>query len=226
MRAGQNASLGKIRSTFTGAVFVLAAYTVDSLQENSCGYGARVSGPTIYAYVGGNPVTKIDPGGLWGSKPHAKIIDTAFAGWGNDFRNLIKYGSEEVDALTNQIPGVGNDFEHGMRAPGQSVADARKKYCEFIKKNMDEYRQYKDRGVRNRHRAYRALGRALHPIMDSTSPVHRGFQQWHPVDEGVFHGNAHGSLEGLSGLTPELLRETVDLIRRALAGEDCPCGAY
>lgn len=49
---------------------VLAAYTVDSPQENACGYGARVSEATIFAYVGGNPVSRTDATGLyWFQQP-------------------------------------------------------------------------------------------------------------------------------------------------------------
>lgn len=43
-----------------------------------------------------------------------------------------------------------------------------KKLNEFVTKDGDE--------------ALSALGEALHPIMDSTSPSHRGFQEWEGVD--------------------------------------------
>ena len=29
-------------------------------RKKGCAYGARVSGPTIYSYVGGNPVSKTE----------------------------------------------------------------------------------------------------------------------------------------------------------------------
>lgn len=38
-------------------------------QENACGYGALVSEATIFAYVGGNPLSLIDPAGLMGQAP-------------------------------------------------------------------------------------------------------------------------------------------------------------
>jgi hypothetical protein len=61
---GQNGPPGKNSQPLTGAVFVLAAQALDSPQENTFTYGALVSGPTIYAYVGGNPVGLADPSGL------------------------------------------------------------------------------------------------------------------------------------------------------------------
>jgi len=47
----QNVPLGKIRSTLTGAVFVLAAQPVESPQENACGYGGSASGALFYRIV-------------------------------------------------------------------------------------------------------------------------------------------------------------------------------
>ena len=89
---GQNGPLEKFLQPLTGAVFVLAAQAVDSPQENSFTYGAGVSGATLYnyfrnfdprtgrytqadpigmdggwnrfGYVGGSPLSYVDPDGL------------------------------------------------------------------------------------------------------------------------------------------------------------------
>jgi RHS repeat-associated protein len=179
-----------------------------------------------YAYVNGNPLNSIDPYGLWGAIAHKAIIDAAFSGSSPTVLEWIKDGSASVDAPVNQIPGVGNSYEHAMRDPGQSIDDAKAKMCAFIKKNMAEYNaKINGPGLIELQEAYEALGRAMHPIMDSTSPVHRGFQAWHPIDHGMEHGNAHGSLEGIGALTPKLLQETVNLMYDVLNNPDsCPCG--
>jgi RHS repeat-associated protein len=179
-----------------------------------------------FLYANGNPLSYKDSRGLWGEHAHEVILRAAF---GNVLpAYLVQHildGSASVDAPVNQIPFVGNSYEHAMRDPSQSVAEARASMCKFIQSNMTAYRRFLKQG--NLLMAYRYLGKALHPIMDSTSPVHRGFQAWHPIDEGVYHGNAHGSLEGVDSLTPELLKETVDLINDAVSGKaTCPCGSY
>jgi hypothetical protein len=51
--------------TFTGAVFVIYSQPLDTPQENTCTYGLSVSEPTMYGYVGGNPLSGIDPLGLY-----------------------------------------------------------------------------------------------------------------------------------------------------------------
>ncbi len=57
--------------------------------------------------------------------------------------------------------------------------------------------------------AFFHLGRALHPIMDSTSPLHEGFQEW-SINKHPFESRRHGDgpYEGPSALTQQRLRQT------------------
>ena len=98
-----------------------------------------VAGINTDDYVGGNPLSLIDSRGLWGERAHEKIIDKACLGYDASIIKLIKEGSADVDAAINQIPGVGNSYEHAMRDPGQSIADVRQKMCRFVRRNMDLY---------------------------------------------------------------------------------------
>ncbi len=68
--------------------------------------------------------------------------------------------------------------------------------------------------------AYFALVMAIHPILDSTSPSHEGFQEWSglfPVIDGTTKkAYIHGSRETVDvfNSNPEYSRRAVDSIRR------------
>ena len=88
--------------------------------------------------------------------------------------------------------------------------------CKFVQDNMDAFRLHLHRNAPER--AYYHLGQALHPVMDFTSPVHRGFQYWRPtfsIDEIATH---RGS-ENMSTLTTRLERETLGLINATVSGD-------
>lgn len=142
----------------------------------------------------------------------------------------MEQGSLSVDALWNQGPS--NAYQHAMRAPYQSIADAQAKMCAFVANNLATYRAHQGSSDPNvQYDAYYALGEAMHPIMDSTSPAHAGWQIWYnpawPGNWGEIpnHGDSSTSLENLAHLTPALLNETVARIQQALNGSgQCSCG--
>ncbi|WP_200957071.1 RHS repeat-associated core domain-containing protein [Rhizobacter sp. Root1238] len=185
-------------------------------------------GVSAYSYVQNNPLSWVDPNGLWATDAHGAIIDAAFPGLSPLLLAKIKGGSEAVDGLANQL-GDGS-YMHAMRGPGESIENARGRACEFIRRNLATYNALKDSAVaKNRLSAYYSLGQALHPIMDSTSPQHRGFQVWDPRAGDVLnrqsqpyqHGN--NSPEDLAHLTPELKGLTVQKILDAIKSGNCSC---
>jgi hypothetical protein len=121
-------------------------------------------------------------------------------------------------------------YMHAMVAVGENPEDARKKACKFIQGNLALYGALKNSPIsKNQLLAYYALGKALHPIMDSTSPEHRGWQQWDPHISDLWHTDSqpwhHGnhSPEDLAHLTPELKRQTVEKMLSTVTSGNCDC---
>ena len=195
------------------------------LQSDPIGLRGGIS---TFAYVNSTPLTKIDLFGLWSGAAHDALIDAAFPGFSSEERAAIKQGSRWYD-LTSQF--AGDSYGHAMRAPGQSREDARRMACDFITKNLANFQNGKDLPTKwMRLGAFRALGRALHPVMDSSSPLHENWQVWeprfltdihNPLAQQYQHGN--NSLEDLGHLTPHLKNVTVERMRRALQTMDCSC---
>jgi hypothetical protein len=182
------------------------------------------AGVNTYAYVGADPIALRDTRGLWSTEAHNYILERAFEGLSPDLVAYLEEGSASVDAFSNQF-SLENSFMHAMRAPNQSIADAKAKACHFIQDHLAIYNLYKNSSPKL---AYQALGQALHPVMDSTSPVHQGWQIWNPYanPSQIFdHGDMPGSQEMLGNLldVDGLLEETIRRVNAARSGAPCDC---
>jgi hypothetical protein len=136
-------------------------------------------------------------------------------------------GSAYADSIL-----AGNQADHlsYMHAMTSNDIPNKREACElmnaFVKKNMEAYRK----GVSN---AYFRLGVAMHAVMDSTAPPHRGFKYWEK-SQTRYHGpdkfiiNRPKTQEGLKALiaNPALVRETIELMNKVMSGEYIDCRCY
>jgi RHS repeat-associated protein len=180
-----------------------------------------MGGVNRFSYVGGNPVRYTDSFGLWSEDAHNYFIDSTFGNLNPAIRDIIKAGSQYADKPGFQGPDYA--YMHAMSSDTLSPDEARKKMCKFIK---DYFSEAEDAKKNNNGNYWFYLGMALHAVMDSTSPVHEGFQKWHGVyEDGSKHGPWPSSLENLSvAKQPKHSARTIRRMKDAMSGNYRECG--
>lgn len=115
------------------SVFVHSAQTVDPSGENVPSYDECVSGRNIYAYVGGNPISRIDPDGQfffvaafgWGAA--TAIADAAVAAgtawWAANVTNQVKTPNTGDPDSWHTNPGSGQERKYGPNGERQYDID-------------------------------------------------------------------------------------------------------
>ena len=142
----------------------------DPIQENG--------GINLYGFVLNSPVAMIDdfgawPSGLYGAPAvHQASIDRVLNFLSAADRNILKNQQKVADSDQS----TGCSYQHGMRAPGQTVAEAAELANDYVRKTIKTARSLEKQGKHNE--ALQALGDAMHTLQDATSPIHKGFQQW------------------------------------------------
>ena len=109
---------------------------------------------------------------------------------------------------------------HSMRQKGESVESASSKMRDYINEHMNNYTIFKEAGEYFQdnalvERACFELGRALHPVMDSTSPSHEGFQVW----EGILNSSGYQLAKHWlqeRKISDDQIAKTVKLIKEAM----------
>jgi len=161
-----------------------------------------------YAYVQNSPINFVDNSGLWSERIHNKIIGLSFRNLPYNLRSEIEKGSAYADSSEFQAPTF--NHMHAMRQRGESVESAKEKMQDYINDHLKEY--YRLLGSGETEKAYFQLGMALHPVMDSTSPSHEGFQVW----DGYVNTDSLIHWAGEQYISSERLAKTVELIAREL----------
>ena len=107
-----------------------------------------------------------------------------------------------------------------MRRGDQAVEEAKKLMDDYIKEHMKKYQEYLKQG--KNEDAYFELGMALHPVMDSTSPTHTGFQVWGSIwDMSGYELIKHRL--GENKFSENQIKESVDLINNTMESYKINC---
>jgi len=135
-----------------------------------------------YAYAYNEPFQFVDRSGRWPTRIHNQIIDVAFPNLTLAQRQILKEVSRSQDNFQSMFDNS-LVFQHALRAPGQSVTEARSAYNAFVSDHLSRATQiqinfwaHANPGLSDD--ALRQFAVALHALMDSTSPAHFAFQEW------------------------------------------------
>jgi hypothetical protein len=162
----------------------------DPIEENG--------GVNLYAFLQNDPIAKYDMLGMWGTSGHTIIASRWLTKYSNykwiegssvDVVGLVDLGSQKVDGDTGSstdflnAQSQANSYQHAMRSPLQSVASARAEMERFVREKVNAARNMaivarRECDVEKLKKAVTLFGEGMHPVMDSTSPSHSGFQVW------------------------------------------------
>jgi len=177
-------------------------------------------GVNRHSYVRSNPLRYADPLGLWSTEAHDYFIDKL--GYMPYQSAWMKEGSAYADS--SKFQDGAHSYMHAMSSSILNKEEALKKYCQFLNNKLAYFNDNRlSNDPKVRHSAYFNLGMGLHAIMDSTSPVHRGFQLWEK-ENFYEHGPLPSSKEGMAAARIAE-SETLRYMEAAIRGKSMPeCG--
>ena len=139
-----------------------------------------------YSYVYNNPLGLKDDNGKWPTAIHEQIIDKAFPNLSATQRQILKNISASQDNPFTGGQDPSRSIEHAMSSDGNATKAAAD-YNIFVANNentaaaLQGYKE--DLSVSDlTPESLAAFAKALHAVLDSTSPAHEGFQQWKILD--------------------------------------------